>query len=106
MNLHCRREQQRERLGSGIKGQLRQLTQFTFKAKASEFLHADTALPGTAVYCFLRIPPLCFCTSRADDISPHLYVQADHQTLEKRDKGAKTAQGSEKTLHAQIVFQC
>lgn len=33
---------------SGIRGQPRQLTQFTFKAKAAEFLQAATALPGAA----------------------------------------------------------
>lgn len=33
---------------SGIRGQLWQLTQFAFKAKASEFLHADIALPEAA----------------------------------------------------------
>lgn len=103
MSLHGRREQQRQSLSSGIRGQLRQLTQFAFKAKASEFLHA---LPGTAAHGSLRLPFLCFCTSRADDVSPYLYIQVDHTTHEERDKGAIAEQGSEKTLNAQIVFQC
>lgn len=105
MNPHCRREQQQQQsLGSAIKGQPWQLTQFTLKAKASEFLCADTALPETAAHGSL--PVVSFCPSRAGDVSPYLYIQAVHKTHREKDQRAKAAKGKEATFQAQIVFRC
>lgn len=104
MNQRSRKKHQWQSLGNGIRRLLWQLTRFAFKAKVSEFFHADMV---TAAHGFLWTHLSHFCRSSADHVSPYLYVQ-EHKAHKERDKKSNTnmAQSNETILNAQIFFQC